>query len=218
MPRSPGPMPQTSFAPGVPYWLASVVLMIRMTVAPVPIRRLLLRLRFRKRTIVLVFLAEVLMVGTVFVVIPIVVVLVATVIDLVLVLIVSTVLFLTSIVLRLARSTNCCWSGKGCGKNKRTEKISIPTVHVVFLLAQNFHLGILGSPGVCSDRPGSDVRFRTPASTTRIHSMWGSQQFGSRKVSGWSPSKTDKRFSRVRERGSCFDAFNRAGQRSEGTC
>jgi hypothetical protein len=146
MPRSLSPMPQTSFAPGVTYWLASVVIMIRMTVAPVPIRRLLPRLRFGKGTIVLVSLAEVLTVGTVFVVIPIVVVFVATVIDLVLVLIVSTVFFLASIVLRLGRSTNCCWGGKGCSKNKRTEKISVPTMHVFFLLAQNFHLGILGSP------------------------------------------------------------------------
>jgi hypothetical protein len=45
---------------------------------------------------------------------------------------------LASIVLWLGRSANCCGGGKGCGKNKETEKISMTMVHVVFL-AQDFH-------------------------------------------------------------------------------
>jgi hypothetical protein len=138
MPRSLGRCLQTSFARSVTYGLASFVVVIRMTVAPIPIRRLLLRFRFSKGTIIFVSLAEVLTIGTVFVVIPMVIVLVATVIDPVLVLIVSMVFFLAPIVLRLGGSTNCCWSGKGCSKKKGTEQISVTTVHVVFLLAQEF--------------------------------------------------------------------------------
>jgi hypothetical protein len=42
-----------------------------MTVTPIPIRGLLFRFRFSKGTIFLVFIAEVLTVGTVFVAIPI---------------------------------------------------------------------------------------------------------------------------------------------------
>ena len=138
MPRSLGRCLKTSFARGVNSGLASVVIVIRMTVAPIPIRRLLLRFRFGKGTILFVSLAEVLTIGTVFVVIPMVIVLVATVIDPVLVFIVSMVFFLAPIVLRLGGSTNCCWSGKGCSKKKGTEQISVTTVHVVILLAQEF--------------------------------------------------------------------------------
>jgi hypothetical protein len=138
MPRSLGRCLQTSLARGVTYGLASVVIVIRMTVAPIPIRCLLLRFRFSKGTILFVSLAEVLTIGTIFVVIPIVIVLVATVIDPVLVLVVSMVFFLASIVLRLGRSTHRCWGGKGCSKKKGTEQISITMVHIVFLLAQEF--------------------------------------------------------------------------------
>jgi hypothetical protein len=159
---------RTSFARGATYWLASVVIMIRMTVAPVPIRRLVPVFRFSKGPILFVSLVEVLSIGTVFVAIPIVVILVATVVDPVVVLIVSMVFFLASILLRLGRSTNRCWGGQGCSKQKGTEKISITTVHVVFLLAQEFQLEILGSQRVCSDRPGSDVRFRTPSDSNLL--------------------------------------------------
>jgi hypothetical protein len=117
------------------YRLASVV--IWMTVTPIPIRGLLSRFRFSKGTIFLVFIPAILTVGTVLVGIPVVIVLVATVIDPVLVFVVSMVFLLASIVLRLCRA-NCCWGGKDCGKNKRTQKISISTVHLVFLLAQDF--------------------------------------------------------------------------------
>jgi hypothetical protein len=173
MPRSLGRCMQTSFARGVAYRLASVVIMIRMTVAPIPVRPLLLLLHFSKRTILSVSLPEVLTIGTIFVVIPIVVVLVVTVVDSVAVLVVTTVFFLTPIVLWPGRCANRWWSSKGCSKNKGTEKISVTTMHVVFLLAQKFHLGILGLQRVCSDRPGSDVRYRTPALSTRVHSRSG---------------------------------------------
>ena len=61
--------------------LASAVIAIGMAVTPIPIRRLLLRFRLSKGAILFVLLAEVLAVGTVFVVVPIVVVLVGTIID-----------------------------------------------------------------------------------------------------------------------------------------
>jgi FlaA1/EpsC-like NDP-sugar epimerase len=134
---------QTSFARGVAYWLASVVIMIRMTVTPLPIRPLLLLFRSRKRPILSVSLAEVQTIGMVFVVIPIVIVPVVAVVEPVAVLIVSMVFFLSSVVLLPGRSTHCRWYSKRCSKKKGTEKISIATVHVVFLLAQDFHLGIL---------------------------------------------------------------------------
>jgi hypothetical protein len=111
-------------------------------VTPIPIRRLLLLFRLSKGTILFVPLAEVLTVGTVFVVIPIVVVLVGAIIDPVAVFIVSMVFFLASIVLRLGRSTDCRRGHKGCSKKKGTEKISITTVHIVFLLAQEFLRGV----------------------------------------------------------------------------
>jgi hypothetical protein len=118
------------------YRLASVV--IWMTVTPIPIRGLLFRFRFSKGTIFLVFIPAILTVGTVFVGIPIVIVLVAAVIYPVLVFIVSMVFLLAFIVLRLCRRANCRWGGKDCGKKNRTQKISISTVHLVFLLGQDF--------------------------------------------------------------------------------
>src|ERR1700686_133267 len=114
-----------------------------MTVTPIPIRSLLFRFRFSKGTIFFVFIAEVLTVGAIFVGIPIVVILMAAIIDPVLVFVVLT-FCLASIVLWLCRSANCCGGGKGCGKNKETEIISITIVHVDFLLAQDFALGSLG--------------------------------------------------------------------------
>jgi hypothetical protein len=142
----------------VDYLLASVVL-IWMTVTPIPIRSLLFRLRFSKGAIFFVFIAEVLTVGTVFVGIPIVIVLVATVIDPVLVLVVSMFFLLASIVLRLCRSGNC----KGCGKNKETEKISISIVHVVILLAQDFLSESLARNEYAVNSLGEDVRYGTSA-------------------------------------------------------
>jgi hypothetical protein len=144
MPRSLGRCMHTSFACRLTYCLASVVIMIRMIVTPVPISSLLLLFQLGKRPIRSVFLFEILSIDTVFVVIPIVVILVVAVEDPVTVIVVTSVFFLASIVLRLGRSTHCRWSCKSCGEKKGTEKISITTVHVVFLLAQEFHLGILG--------------------------------------------------------------------------
>jgi hypothetical protein len=83
-------------------------------------------------------LAEVQPKGMVFVVIPIVIVPVITVVVPVAVIVVTPVFFLAPIVLRPGRGTHCRWGGKGGCKNKRAEKISITSVHVVFLLAQEF--------------------------------------------------------------------------------
>lgn len=134
MPRSPGRRMQTSFTRDVTL-LARASVIVRMTVAPIPIRRLLLGFRFGKGTIVFVSVAEVLTIGTVFVVIPIVVVLVRMVIDPVVAVFVVSMVFLLAFIVLLPGCTNSRWGGKGCGKKKRTDKISITMVHVVFLLA-----------------------------------------------------------------------------------
>ncbi len=136
MPGALGRCMQTSFAHGVTCWLAAVVIVIRMTVTPIPIRPLLPAVRSSKTTIRSVILLEVLTIGTVFVVIPLVIVLVVTVVEPVAVLIVSMVFFLTSVVLLPGRSTHCRWCSKGCSKKKGTEKISIATVHLGFLLLE----------------------------------------------------------------------------------
>ena len=135
---------RTSLSAWLTYWLASTVIMIWMSVTPIPIRPLFTLFHLGERTILSVSLPEVLTIGTIFVVIPVVVVLVGAVIDPVAVLSVSMVFFLPSIVLWLGRSTNRHWGGKGRSKKKGTEKISITTVHFVFLLAQGLPLEILG--------------------------------------------------------------------------
>jgi hypothetical protein len=132
-----------------------------MTVTPIPIRGLLLRFRLSKGPIIFVSLAQILTVGTVFVAIPIVIVPVAMVVDPVVVFIVSMVVFLASIVLRLCRSGNCCGGSKSCGKNKETEEISISTVHVVILLAQDFLSESLARNECAVNSLGKDVRYRT---------------------------------------------------------
>jgi hypothetical protein len=118
-------------------------------------------------------LAEVQPKGMVFVVIPIVIVPVITVVVPVAVIVVTPVFFLASIVLRPGRSTHCRWDGEGGCKNKRAEKISITSVHVVFLLAQEFPLGNLGTQRVCIVHLAEDVRYRTSARTTEVHSRPG---------------------------------------------
>jgi len=99
---------------------------------------------FSKGPILSVMVLEIPAIGMVFVVVPIMIVLVITVIDAVVVLIVSMIFFLTSIVLRLRRSIHCGWRGKSSGKNKRTEKILISSMHIFILLAEEFHRGIRG--------------------------------------------------------------------------
>lgn len=158
MPRSLGRYILASLAPGITYWLASVVIVVRMTVTPIPIRPLLLLSHFSERPIFSVSLPEVYAEGTVFVVIPIVIVLVVTVVEPIAVIVVTTVFFLSSVVLCPGRSADYRWRGKGRSKKNGTEKISISTVHVVFLLAQEFLLGNLGLQRVCCYHPGSDVR------------------------------------------------------------
>jgi hypothetical protein len=160
---------QTSFGPGESSGLASVVIVVRMTVTPIPIRPLISLFHFRKRTILSVSFTQVHAKGTVFVVIPVVIVPVITVIDAVAVIVVTTVFFLSSVVLRLACCVHYRWRSQGCCKNEKTEQILMATLHVVFLLAQDFLIGILGLRGVCSARPVSDVRFRTLLSLFRVH-------------------------------------------------
>jgi hypothetical protein len=116
-------------------------------VTPLPIRTLFFYLQFYKGVILSVPFAEVYAEGTVFVVIPIVIVLVLTIIESVVV--VTTVFFLTSGVLRFRRSAHYRRRCQCCSKYKKAEQILIATLHVVFLLAQDFLLGILGLQGVC---------------------------------------------------------------------
>jgi len=112
-----------------------VLIVVWMTVTPFPIRPLLLLFHFRKRPIFSVPLAQVLTIETVFPVVPIVIVPVVTVIEPVTVIVVPTVFFLASIVLGPGRRDHCRWSGNRCSKQNGTEKISMATVHAVFLLA-----------------------------------------------------------------------------------
>jgi hypothetical protein len=153
--------------------LASVVIMIRVTVTPIPVRPLVFHFYFDKGPILSVPLGEVHMVGTVFVVIPIVIVLVVAVVDPVLALIVSVVILLASIVLRLGSGANCRWRSKGCSKKKRTYKILISTVHVIFLRTRDFHLRNLTMRRVSIYVRIEDVRNRTLVSTTQLHSRFG---------------------------------------------
>jgi len=141
--------------------LASVVIVIRMTVTPVPIRVLFFHFQFHKGVILSVSFAEVYAERTVFVVIPIVIILVLTVIEPVAVIVVAAVFFLASVILRLGPGIHRRRRCQCCAKNKETEQILIATLHFVFLLAQDFLPGILGLQGVCAVRPASDVRFRT---------------------------------------------------------
>jgi hypothetical protein len=118
-----------------------LVIMIRMAVTPVPIRSLFFHLQFHKGVILLVPFAKVHAKGSVFVVIPVVIVVVGAVVDPVVILVVSVVFFLASIVLWPGRSHHYRWGGKGCREKKGTEKISVTTVHVIFLLARDFRPG-----------------------------------------------------------------------------
>src|SRR6266849_2031782 len=130
---------RTSFGPETSSRLPSVVIVVRMTVTPVPIRRLFFHLQFHKGVIFSVPFAEVYTEGTVFVVIPIVIILVLTVIELVAVIVVTTVFFLTPVVLRLACCVHRRWRSQGSAKNKKkAEQILITTLHVAFFLAQDF--------------------------------------------------------------------------------
>jgi hypothetical protein len=119
---------------GDTYSLAAVVV-IWMTVAPIPVRLLVPLSLFGKRPVVSVTLLEIPAIGMVFVVIPIVIVLVITVVDSIAVLIVSMIFFLASAVLRLGPCIHCRWHSKSSSKNKRTEKILISSVHIFILLA-----------------------------------------------------------------------------------
>src|SRR4029077_6687635 len=152
---------QTSFGPGPSSGLASVVIVVRMTVTPIPIRTLFFHPQFHKGVILSVPFTEIHTIGTIFVIIPIVIILVMTVIETVAVIVVAAVFFLTPVVLRLVCCVHCRRRRQSCAKNKKTEQISIATLHVVFLPAQDFLLGIPGLQGVCVVRPASDVRFRT---------------------------------------------------------
>jgi hypothetical protein len=123
------------FLSDLTYWLASAVVMIRMIVTPIPIRPLLLLFHFSEGPISFVLLGEILTIEAVFVVVPVVIVVVGAIVEPVVVLIVAMVFFLAPIVLTPGRGHHCRWSGNGCSKQKGTEKVSMATVHVVFLLA-----------------------------------------------------------------------------------
>lgn len=133
----PQPAHEDSVLRDLTYRLAPFVfvIMIRMIVTPIPIRPLLLLFHFSEGPISLVLLSEILTIETVFVVVPVVIVVVGAVVDPVVILVVAMVFFLASIVLRPGRSHHCRWSGNGCSKQNGTEKISMATMHVVFLLA-----------------------------------------------------------------------------------
>ena len=87
--------------------LLAAVIMVRMTMAPIPVCPLLLLPNLSKGPVLSVMLLEIPAISTIFVIVPIVIVLVITVVDPVAVLIVSMTFFLTSVVLRLARSIHC---------------------------------------------------------------------------------------------------------------
>jgi hypothetical protein len=123
---------QTSFAPGASSGLASVVIMIRMTMTPVPIRTLFFHLQFHKGVILSVPFAKVCTEGTVFVLIPIVRILVVTVIEPLAVIVVTMVFFLTPVVLWLGRSTHYRRRSQCCSKYKKAEQIFISTLHFRF--------------------------------------------------------------------------------------
>jgi hypothetical protein len=133
----PPPMLAIFFIPRASFRLAPVVIVIGMTVTPIPVRPLLFHFYFDKGPVLSVPLSEVHAVGTVFIVIPIVIVLVVTIVDSVVVLVVSMVFFLSSIsiVLRLGRGAYRRRRCKCCRKKKGTEKILISTMHVCSPLA-----------------------------------------------------------------------------------
>jgi hypothetical protein len=110
--------------------LAVVLIAVWVTVAPVPIRLLVPLFRFSKGSVVSVALLEIPAIGMVFAVVPIVIVLVISVVDPILVLVISAVFFLSSVVLLSSRSAYCCGCSKRCGKHKKTEQISMITVHI----------------------------------------------------------------------------------------
>ncbi len=157
----PRPMMADSFPPAASSGLASVLIVVRMTVTPVPIRILFFHLQFHKGVILSVPFAKVYAERTVFVVIPIVIVLVMTVIEPIAVIVVTTVFFLTPVILWLGHRIHCRRRRQCPSKYKKTEQIFISTLHFVFLLAQESPLGFLCQQGACRDHFGSDVRFRT---------------------------------------------------------
>src|SRR5580693_9934655 len=96
--------------------LASVMPVVWMTVAPIPISALLFLALFAEGTIVPMLLSEILAIGAVFVRIPVVVVLVVAVVDFVVLIIVLVMVFLLSIVLWPGGRDDCRWGRKGCSE------------------------------------------------------------------------------------------------------
>jgi hypothetical protein len=76
-------MHAASFSRDLTYWLApaTLVIMIRMIVTPIPIRPLLLPFHFSKGPISFVLLGEILTIETVFVVVPVVIVVVGAIVE-----------------------------------------------------------------------------------------------------------------------------------------
>jgi hypothetical protein len=94
--------------------LTPVVVVIRMSVAPVPIVPLFFHFQFDKGMVLAVPFAEVYTVRTVLIVIPVVIVLMVPVVDPVLVFAVSVVFFLASVLLRPARRVHCRGRRESC--------------------------------------------------------------------------------------------------------
>jgi hypothetical protein len=120
-----------------------------MTVAPIPICALLFLALFGERTILSMLLPEILAIGTVFVGIPIVIVLVVAVVYLVAVVVGLMMLFLAYMVLRPGGREHCRWCSKDGRKKKGTAQVSIGAVHVIILLALEFHSGNPNAQEVC---------------------------------------------------------------------
>jgi hypothetical protein len=91
------------------FGLASVVVVIRMAVTPIPVDSLLLHRDFEEWTVVPVPLDEIPAVDPVFVVLPIVIILVIPVIDAVAIIIVTPVFRLPTVVLPRSRVTHRGW-------------------------------------------------------------------------------------------------------------
>jgi hypothetical protein len=113
-----------------------------MPVAPIPVGGLLFHFEFEEWVVLPVCLAEIHAVGTIFAVVPIVVILVIAIVDPLSVIVVFPVFFLMTVLLPRRRVSYGRGDREGRCKTKGTEQISISAMHVYFLLAQRFLLGI----------------------------------------------------------------------------
>ena len=106
---------------------------IWMTVAPIPVLVLLVRVQLVVLTKILLILPHVLAVGAIFVLIPIVVVLVGAIIDTGMVSVVALTVFLAFVVLSGGTGRDCRGCEKCGGQGKKTQ-VSESGFHLVVLL------------------------------------------------------------------------------------